>query len=224
MKYSTEKQSVSIIKVLTVGECGVGKSSLLSKFANDEPFDPHKTTTLAIDFFVKTIFFKPPTSNSVEIRLQLWDTAGQERYRSILPLFYRSADAIFIVYDVTEQNVFKNLCYWMTQSIAHCGEDCIIIILENKCDLPCKNKVTHEQLTEFLAQNYPTRQNNMSVFHVSAKTGQGIDQAFKFLIEKIVSLKIDKNHPSNETNYQISRKRILFSSSPETKTLENCSC
>ena len=115
-------------------------------------------------------------------KVQVWDTAGQERYRSITNAYYRGAEAIMIVFDMTNKESFSNIQNWMDEIIKYTGKDVVIVIGANKVDLTEK-KVTQEDIDNF------KKKKGLNVFEVSAKTGKGVEDAFKFIVETLIKKK-----------------------------------
>ena len=112
------------------------------------------------------------------IKVQVWDTAGQERYRSITNAYYRGAEGIMIVFDLTNKESFKNIENWINEVTKYTGNDIIIICLGNKSDLKsCISKNMIEDVKKKL---------KISFFDVSAKTGDGVEDAFKHIIEQLI--------------------------------------
>jgi Ras-related protein Rab-8A len=97
------------IKLLMIGDSGVGKTCLLLRYANDS-FSPTFITTIGIDFKIKNIEL-----DSKRIKLQIWDTAGQERFRTITTSYFRGAQGILLVYDVTDRGSFNSIRNWVGQ-------------------------------------------------------------------------------------------------------------
>ena len=97
------------IKLLMIGDSGVGKTCLLLRYANDS-FSPTFITTIGIDFKIKQIHL-----DGKDIKLQIWDTAGQERFRTITTSYFRGAQGILLVYDVTDRGSFENIRNWVSQ-------------------------------------------------------------------------------------------------------------
>eukprot|EP01088_Endostelium_zonatum_P009547 TRINITY_DN22804_c0_g1_i1.p1 TRINITY_DN22804_c0_g1~~TRINITY_DN22804_c0_g1_i1.p1 ORF type:complete len:209 (-),score=49.99 TRINITY_DN22804_c0_g1_i1:90-716(-) len=163
------KPKLQSIKVLFLGDSSVGKSSIISRFA-DGQFIYNTLSTCGIDFKIRTIDLE-----GEQYKLQLWDTAGQERYRCITPSFYRSAHSIMLVYDSTSTSSFENVKIWMTTIAVHSVEGINVVLVANKCDL--KQVITKEQ-GQALADKY-----NVKFMEVSAKTGQNVTEAI-YLIAK----------------------------------------
>lgn len=128
-----------LIKLLLIGDSGVGKSCLLTRFC-DDTFSPSFITTIGIDFKIRTIEL-----DGKRIKLQIWDTAGQERFRTITTAYYRGAMGILLVYDVTDPKSFENIDTWYANVEQHATENVDKILVGNKSDWTEKRVVTEEE-------------------------------------------------------------------------------
>merc|ERR1712086_205042 len=162
-----------LIKLLLIGDSGVGKSCLLCRYS-DDVFNSNFITTIGIDFKIRTIEL-----DGAKIKLQIWDTAGQERFRTITQAYYRGAMGILLVYDVTDDKSFNNIRTWMRNIEQHANEQVVKILLGNKCDMPDKKMVTWEQGND-LAKEY-----GIMFFETSAKTNVKVDEAFTAIARAI---------------------------------------
>ncbi|VDD95818.1 unnamed protein product [Enterobius vermicularis] len=115
-----------IFKVVFVGDSAVGKTCFLHRFCHNR-FKPLFNATIGVDFTVKTIKVKDKF-----VAVQLWDTAGQERFRSITKQYFRKADGVIIMYDVTSEQSFLNVRNWITSVQAGVDENCILCLVGNK--------------------------------------------------------------------------------------------
>nr|CCA15884.1 Chloride Channel (ClC) Family putative [Albugo laibachii Nc14] len=166
MVHSSSKYDL-LIKLLLIGDSGVGKSCVLLRYSDDS-FTTSFITTIGIDFKVKTI-----DVNGKRVKLQIWDTAGQERFRTITTAYYRGAMGILMVYDVTDDHSFQNIRNWMTQIKQNASTNVNKILIGNKCDVdPSERAVTTEQGQE-LADEF-----GIEFFETSAKSNINIDAAF----------------------------------------------
>jgi Ras-related protein Rab-1A len=118
-----------ILKILMIGDSGVGKSSLLCQFA-DGRFTPAYTSTIATDFRIKTLDI-----DGKPVKLQIWDTAGQERFRTITASYYRNAHGIVVVYDVMDEDSYRNVTQWLNEIDRYAQENVNTILVANKCDV-----------------------------------------------------------------------------------------
>ena len=134
------------IKVVLLGESGVGKTSIVSQFTTHK-FDPHRETSLSAQFVSKTVDF-PEISQS--IKFDIWDTVGQEKYRSIAKIFYKDAKVIIFVYDITTEFSFEGIKnYWYDETKANWDGTPILAVVANKVDLYESQKVSHNDGKNF---------------------------------------------------------------------------
>jgi Ras-related protein Rab-8A len=145
---------------------GVGKTCLLLRYANDS-FSPTFITTIGIDFKIKNI-----TLDGKRIKLQIWDTAGQERFRTITTSYFRGAQGIILVYDVTDRQSLTSIRNWVAQIQMHADVNVNKVLIGNKCDMNDKRAVAAEEAAS-LAKEY-----NMPFFECSAKQDIGVEKAF----------------------------------------------
>ena len=172
----TSEPSITF-KILTIGESGVGKTCILRRFVENKFLKNH-LATIGIDFKTKTL-----NINNQEIKLKIWDTAGQERFRNITTQYYKGADGIVLVYDVTDEASYEKIKDWMDQILSNTQQEEIgLVLLGNKCDMEPRN-VTEEQGKK-MAEDL-----KISYFETSALTGQGIKEAFEQLTRDIMKKK-----------------------------------
>ncbi len=163
------------IKVVILGESGVGKTSIISQYINGVA-SPHSTPTIGASFVNKKIKVSDE-SYSVDI----WDTAGQEVYRSLAPTYYRNASAAIITFDVTSHESFRQVSPWLAQ-IRDYIPTIPIVLCGNKSDLASDIQVKTEQGKSWAAQRgYCFRP-------TSAVTGEGIQEIFMDLAEKLIQI------------------------------------
>lgn len=170
-----------LIKLLLIGDSGVGKSCLLLRFSEDS-FTPSFITTIGIDFKIRTIEI-----DGKRIKLQIWDTAGQERFRTITTVYYRGAMGILLVYDVTDQKSFENIKTWFGNVEQHASEDVNKILIGNKCDWDEKRVVSKEQ-GQALADSL-----GLQFVEASAKSNINVEDAFLSLARQIMKRMLDSS-------------------------------
>ncbi|BAM41907.1 Rab GTPase [Theileria orientalis strain Shintoku] len=186
MNSSISKDYDYLFKLVLIGDSGVGKSCLLLRFADDSFTDSY-ITTIGVDFRFRTVIV-----NNKRIKLQIWDTAGQERFRTITSTYYRGADGIIMVYDVTDKASFEHINDWLNEVNKYASEDTCKLLLGNKCDIEDNRDVAStdvERLSEVI---------EVPAMEVSAKTGHNIDKAFLSITEKLVNLKMQKEPVDSE--------------------------
>ena len=129
------------------------------------------------------------------VKVQVWDTAGQERYRSITNAYYRGAEGILIVFDLTQKESFENIENWINEVTVYTGKDVIMICLGNKSDL---NKGIDKNLIDEFQ-----KKTGLEIINVSAKTGDGVEEAFKHIIELLIKKNMEKGDTFNNNRIKL---------------------
>jgi Ras-related protein Rab-1A len=168
------KKSDYLFKYLIIGNSGVGKSCLLIRFTDDTWSDSY-VTTIGVDFKIKTL-----DVDGKSVKLQIWDTAGQERFRNIISSYYRGAQGIMLVYDITDLESFQNLNSWLIEIEKNASKNVYKILVGNKCDMESERKVTVEQGKDFAAQY------GMKFFETSAKESTHVSDSFIAMTREII--------------------------------------
>ena len=169
-----------LLKLLLIGDSGVGKSNILLRYSDDS-FTSSFITTIGIDFKIKNM-----TIADSKIKLQIWDTAGQERFRTITTAYYRGAMGILVVYDVTNEETFENVHNWLRQIDQNAGPNVIRVLIGNKCDDEEMRQVSTQRGAD-MAKEF-----GIDFFETSAKLNINIGEAFGSISEDIVN-RIRKN-------------------------------
>lgn len=198
------------IKVLLIGDSGVGKSSLLLSFTTGT-FDADISSTIGIDFKIKKVDVVDPTNGrKTQVNLQLWDTAGQERFRTLTSSYYRGAQVVVLVYDVNAPESFYGLKKWLDEANSYChrgdgGADdddgAVFLLIGNKCDLSIDDGSM--AVSKSTAQGF-AQQNNMLFALTSAKTKLGVAQAFdevaRHAYDRVKNVERKKEYRSTNLN------------------------
>ena len=198
------------IKLLIIGDSAVGKTSMLLKYT-DNFFPESHLATIGVEFKTKEVEY-----NGYKIELQIWDTAGQERFKSITKSFFRNANGIIFVYDITQKNSFKNVKDWIKDSEAN-DYGFQRILVGNKIDLQNKREVLLEDAKEWADKK------NLEVIEASAKTGANIDKAVMKLIDLILQNKT-KEEIMNKfgVNEKKSTEKLTNNGEKNKKTKKCC--
>jgi small GTP-binding protein len=188
------------VKVVLLGESGVGKTSIINQFISKK-FNPKMSTSVSAQFTSKTLEF--PEKNK-EIRFDIWDTVGQEKYRSLTKIFYKDAKIIIFVYDITKEFSFEALKnYWHTETVNNSDGEPLYAVCANKNDLYDMATVKTEDGKKFADEINAIFQNT------SAKSDTGINILFENLGKKIIdpsfdykslkkeNIKLDENNNNN---------------------------
>uniref|UniRef100_A0A7M4F7N6 Calcium release activated channel regulator 2A n=1 Tax=Crocodylus porosus TaxID=8502 RepID=A0A7M4F7N6_CROPO len=183
----------SLFKIVFVGNSSVGKTSFLRRFCEDR-FFPGTSATVGIDYCVKTV-----TVDNSQVALQLWDTAGQERYRSITKQFFRKADGVVVMYDITAKDTFISVKQWLVSIEEAAGENIPILLLGNKTDNEKEREVPNG-LGEHLAKDY-----NLIFYECSAYSGHNTKESVLHLArllkeqeDKVKERTVQLQHDSNK--------------------------
>eukprot|EP00286_Rhodomonas_abbreviata_P012664 CAMPEP_0181323912 /NCGR_PEP_ID=MMETSP1101-20121128/20057_1 /TAXON_ID=46948 /ORGANISM="Rhodomonas abbreviata, Strain Caron Lab Isolate" /LENGTH=188 /DNA_ID=CAMNT_0023432009 /DNA_START=229 /DNA_END=792 /DNA_ORIENTATION=- len=163
-----------LVKLLLIGDSGVGKSCLLLRFSDDS-FTTSFITTIGIDFKIRNI-----EQDGKRLKLQIWDTAGQERFRTITTAYYRGAMGILLVYDVTDEQSFVNIRNWMGQISQYAASNVNKVLVGNKCDMLDK-KVIETARGQALADEY-----GIAFYETSAKNNINVDKAFTDIAKDVM--------------------------------------
>lgn len=173
----TKRDYDHLFKLVLIGDSGVGKSCLLLRFADDSFTDSY-ITTIGVDFRFKTIPVEKKT-----IKLQIWDTAGQERFRTITSAYYRGADGICLVYDVTDRESFSHVDEWLSEVNRYANESTSKILIGSKCDMEEERKVSFEEGKK------KADELGLGFIETSAKDSTNVEEAFSMMSADLIKLR-----------------------------------
>ncbi len=139
----SEEEYDCLYKIVLIGDSGVGKSNILSRFVTGT-FNFESKTTIGVEFSSKIL-----SVGKLRVMAQIWDTAGQEKYRSITKAYYKGAAGAIIIYDITNEESFRSTEKWVKELKEHADSNVIMMLAGNKLDLDPKRKVTTEQGLEY---------------------------------------------------------------------------
>lgn len=179
-----------LFKLVLIGDSGVGKSCLLLRFADDNFTDSY-ISTIGVDFRFRTVTVEGKT-----VKLQIWDTAGQERFRTITSAYYRGADGIIMVYDVTNKDSFDHVEEWMTEVNRYANTNTSKLLVGNKADL-----ADHKQVSEAEGQQF-ARALGVAFLETSAKTATNVDAAFLTLAKELLHSRDASSAPGGDARKQ----------------------
>lgn len=163
-----------LYKVVVIGDSGVGKSNLITRYTRDH-FSTDMKSTIGVEFASKLIDYE-----SVKIKGQIWDTAGQDRFRAIAAAYYRGAHGALIVYDITNPLSFQNLDSWFREIENQGEQNCINVIVGNKLDLA----ETHRKVSTEEGRLYAEK-HNIRFVETSAADSTNVDLVFTTLLHDI---------------------------------------
>ncbi|KAL1746513.1 ras family-domain-containing protein [Schizophyllum fasciatum] len=156
-----------LFKIVLIGDSGVGKSNLLSRFTRNE-FSQDTKSTIGVEFATRSI-----TVEGKILKAQIWDTAGQERYRAITAAYYRGAVGALLVYDISKRGSYENVQRWLKELRDHADSNIVIMLVGNKSDLKHLRAVPTDEARAFAAEN------GLSFIETSALDASNVDSAFE---------------------------------------------
>ena len=162
------------LKILVLGDSGVGKTNFINQFLNHGFHQKYMSTT-GIDLRTGNIEIK-----NQKIRIQIWDTAGQEKYKAITKNLFLKVMGALILYDITDENSFNNLKLWVSMVKEECGKHMKIVIVGNKIDLDDQRVKSKEEVLDY------AKEQKVEYIETSCKTGENIKKAVILLGEKIL--------------------------------------
>uniref|UniRef100_H3GWU5 Rab11 family GTPase n=1 Tax=Phytophthora ramorum TaxID=164328 RepID=H3GWU5_PHYRM len=201
----------SILKVVLIGDSGVGKSNLVTRFTKNK-YMPHSVQTVGFEFATKTI-----RVGDRRLKAQIWDTAGQERFQSLTAAYYRNAVGAMIVYDITNRSSFEHVTGWLAQVHEHSHESLVLILVGNKCDLahlPESREVSTLEAARFAAKH------SMEFLETSALDSTNVVDAFKKLIVPVGRL-LSPTEPKKIARLPTGWRRVLSRTRPGEYSYEN---
>ena len=177
------------LKLLLLGDSGVGKTCVLLRYV-DDTFKELYFTTIGIDFAIKKLSF-----NKKRLKVQIWDTGGQERFREITTSYFRGTDAIILLYDVTNRRSFDSIRNWISLIQTHGDVNVFKILIGNKCDLNDRRSISWDEGND-LAKEF-----EMNFFEVSGKTNYNITKAFSNIFDNVMQSKYSVQEYINKMSH-----------------------
>ena len=186
------------VKVVLIGESGVGKTSIISRYTTNT-FDPQTLTSSSAQFLTKTINLNENTS----IKFDIWDTAGQEKFKSLAKIFYKDAKVIILVYDITNKPSFETLKnYWYKEIMDNSISDLILAIVGNKSDLYENEQVTDKEGKLF------AKEINAIFKSTSALSNRGINSLFTDIAKKCLDPNYDYLAEDKKMKEEYNQRKI----------------
>ena len=204
-----------LLKLVLVGDSGVGKTNLLNRFSKNR-FDSSSRNTIGVDFCAVDVPIKDK-----KVRVQFWDTAGQEKYRAISSAYYKNAHGAIIVYDITSRETFENVDSWMSELNEHCDKNVKVVIVGNKNDL------TEERQVQTVDGQKLAKKRGFYFFETSAKVDEKstVHEAFTRVIEEIItSLQIEETTATEQELISLKSKTELQDKNPAQNNQDKGCC
>ena len=175
-----------IFRICILGEPGVGKSSILTRFC-DNTFKENYNNTIGVDFRVVTLKY-----NDIVVKLHIWDTAGQERFRSLTVNYFKSANGFIFVYDITKQDTFNNINNWVNLVTNNNKNAIVNILIGNKCDKEEERSIEKDE-GEHLAE-----EKHFYFLETSAKKNENVEKIFGIFVKELTEYYSKNEYVENE--------------------------
>ena len=201
-----------VLKIILLGDSGVGKTSLMRQFVQGK-FENRYKATIGADFFTHE-----EEIGGRMVTLQIWDTAGQERFQSLGSAFYRGADACMLVFDITSSESFSHVSTWQQEFTLQAGKKEMILI-GNKADMQDKRQVFLRGVQQWCAQNPVSPDVPMPYIETSAKANTAVADAFRKVASEALKLKVQ---PVDEVMSGVTS--VKLKSEPAKKTEKSGCC
>ena len=182
-----------VYKVLLLGDSSVGKTCFLLRYC-DKTFQEAHLSTIGLDYRLKTMTLK----SGKNIKLQIWDTAGQDRFRAITKNYYKGANGIILIYDVTNLQSYENVKNWINQIKDEANPNVIIYLAGNKVDVKDEDRVVKTVDGKKIADEY-----NLKFYETSAKSGINVNLIFEELVENVDEVYSKLEVPKKEVKNKI---------------------
>jgi Ras-related protein Rab-11A len=199
-----------IFKIVIIGDSGVGKSNLLSRYLKNE-FSLDTKSTVGVEFATQRLEIQ-----NFKVKVQIWDTAGQERYKSITNAYYKGAKGALLVYDITKKETFENIDKWIFELKRNGDDDLTLVLIGNKCDLESQREVC-KSIGNDKAVLY-----NCAFIETSALSAENVEKAFSLMINEIFN-KVHKklNENTDGTSSLGGGQKLVLTEDNHNKRNEN---
>ncbi|KAF8898240.1 ras family-domain-containing protein [Gymnopilus junonius] len=201
-----------LFKVVLIGDSGVGKSNLLSRFTRNE-FNLESKSTIGVEFATRSINVDGKT-----VKAQIWDTAGQERYRAITSAYYRGAVGALLVYDIAKHATYVNVTRWLKELRDHADANIVIMLVGNKSDLKHLRAVPTDEAKAFSTEN------GLSFIETSALDASNVEAAFQTILTDIYRIVSSKSLESSTSNIEPPKASISVGPTTDSNAQQGSKC
>ncbi|KAL7612152.1 ras-related protein Rab2BV [Lactuca sativa] len=194
MAYKVDHEYDYLFKIVLIGDSGVGKSNILSRFTRNE-FCLESKSTIGVEFATRTLQVEGKT-----VKAQIWDTAGQERYRAITSAYYRGAVGALLVYDITKKQSFDNVLRWLRELREHADSNIVLMLAGNKSDLNHLRAVSETDAQQLAEKE------ELAFLETSALDANNVEKAFQTILLDIYHIVSKKALAAQEAAASIPTK------------------
>ncbi|KAF7323206.1 Gtp-binding protein ypt3 [Mycena chlorophos] len=201
-----------LFKVVLIGDSGVGKSNLLSRFTRNE-FNLESKSTIGVEFATRSIDVDGKT-----VKAQIWDTAGQERYRAITSAYYRGAVGALLVYDIAKHATYVNVTRWLKELRDHADSNIVIMLVGNKSDLKHLRAVPTDEAKTFSSDN------GLSFIETSALDASNVESAFQTILTDIYRIVSSKSLEQSNNTVDLPNNSVSVGPSVDSNAAQASKC
>jgi len=201
-----------LFKVVLIGDSGVGKSNLLSRFTRNE-FNLESKSTIGVEFATRSISVDGKT-----VKAQIWDTAGQERYRAITSAYYRGAVGALLVYDIAKHATYVNVTRWLKELRDHADSNIVIMLVGNKSDLKHLRAVPTDEAKTFATEN------GLSFIETSALDASNVESAFQTILTDVYRIVSSKSLETSNDPIRPPTDTLTVTPSVDPRATSNTKC
>ena len=177
------QKSDAPLRVVTIGDASVGKTSLTNRLTDGE-FNLYETPTIGANYLTYVT-----TVDNEKIELQVWDTAGQEKFKSLTPIYFRNSAAAVAVFSLTSRQSFEGILHWISLFLEVAGNTSVVYVCGNKCDCVDEIEVPVDEVKQW------AKENKFKFFITSAKTMEGVKEMFNSLAVDLMEVYKAKKEP-----------------------------
>ena len=185
-------KNLKVNKLCILGKTGTGKTSLSKRLTQKERYRHNYYQESTIGAAFTTTMYKDEEGN--ERKIDIWDTAGQERYRALAPMYYRAAVGALIVYDITNEESWEEIQYWVDELKNNKDENLPILLLGNKYDMKHQMEVECEKINNYC------KDKNITNLYCSALSGYNCEKILELIVKKIKETTSDTSIPKLDIN------------------------
>ena len=208
-----ERKRMKNYNIITIGDSNSGKTSLVSYYINNKTIVGQVNSTIGVDFFTKKLKIKQAVKS-----FTFYDTSGSERFHTMVASYYKNADGVLLLFDLTNEESFAHVKDWADTLLKYKNlEEISLLLVGNKCDLVKNKSEISVGKYEAIAKEYQTK-----FYMTSALTGEGVQECFTDLLNRLVEISPDPNDSDKQENSAQQSKDVIDLSAPKQEKKSCC--
>ena len=208
-----ERKRMKNYNIITIGDSNSGKTSLVSYYINNKTIVGQVNSTIGVDFLTKKLKIKQAVKS-----FTFYDTSGSERFHTMVASYYKNADGVLLLFDLTNEESFAHVKDWADTLLKYKNlEEISLLLVGNKCDLVKNKSEISVGKYEAIAKEYQTK-----FYMTSALTGEGVQECFTDLLNRLVEISPDPNDSDKQENSAQQNKDVIDLSAPKQEKKSCC--